>query len=392
MNQFHLPTPWETELEDSAILAKLGTKFMHEIMHGTSDGRIIELGVENSSSVSCPSLLPENEVGAEESENVDYEAIMEHFKNAGLNLPYKLFMKILRFPQTLFRGPAKVIYIPSKTLENIKATLVFLQDNGDFEELDRYSEGIVKKYREKKDFDIVAAVTLERAQCALYQNDLRGAWRFALKAHKFADRTEFPPLFHAQAFFIMSTCYRYKNKLGRTKTYLDLAKQSLESGHSFEELSHYHELHGSYLDKFLGTFGQPNEQVKELALTNFQKMSEIGSQDSNKRVGDKRRFYALIKSARIYLDSNSIFGRKERTVTKNSIHLATECVKVIKRDLLGSVPNGSKIQFQMVESDLYYRQGRHEDALELLHKSFDEAKLFGFETEKPKITQVVTLQ
>ncbi|XP_028403780.1 uncharacterized protein LOC114526390 [Dendronephthya gigantea] len=409
MDRFPLPTPLETNFEDTtfmeefkayvltlppAILAELDAKFVHDVTHGSVDrnqhGRIIELGAENVSSIiPSPSSSHENEAAAaEDSENVDDKAIIERLKDASLNLPFsELFMKILTFPLMLFRGPTKVIYTPSKALEKIKTILVFFQDNGDFTELDRCSEKIVKIYREKGDFDIVAAVTIERAQCALYQNDLRRARRFASEAHKLADHTRFPPLYHAQAHLIMSASYRYENKLGETKRYLDLAEQCFESGHSFEELSHYHEVYGSYLDKFMGTFAQPDEQFKELALTSFQKMSEIGSQDSNQRVSDKKRFYALIKSARIHLESNSIFGRKRRTVTKNSIDLAAECVKAIKRDLLGSAPNGSKIQFQMVESDLYYRQGRHDDSLELLHKSFDEAKLFGYVTEGPKITQ-----
>jgi hypothetical protein len=55
---------------------------------------------------------------------------------------------------------------------------------------------------------------------------------------------------------------------------------------------------------------------------------------------------------------------------------------------LGSVPRGTKIQFQLVESDLYFRQGKFEAAVELLKKSLVEAKEFGFKTEGPKITQV----
>ncbi len=189
----------------------------------------------------------------------------------------------------------------------------------------------------------------------------------------------------------MSSVYRYKAKLGETKRYLDLAEQCFESGYSTDDLAHFHEVNGSYLDRFLGTFSKPDKRVRELALTSFQKMGEVGSQDSSPRVSNKKRFYAMIKSARIHLDSNSSFGRKRRTVTKDSIHLAAECLRVIKRDLLDSIPHGSKIQFQLVESDLYYRQGKFEDAIELLKKSFAETMEFGYKTEGPKIKEVIQM-
>jgi tetratricopeptide (TPR) repeat protein len=310
------------------------------------------------------------------------------FKSGNLSMPFEVFTNILRYPLTLFRKPAKVIYKPCKAYDDIRAHLIHLEENGDFEQFDSYSNEVMEKYREKEDFDIVAGVTLERAQCVLYRNDLDTARRLAREAHELAGRTQFPPVFHAQAFLIMSSVSRYRRKLGETKKYLDLAEQSFESGYSIEEFSNCHEVYGSYLDIFLGISPKPDEQVKELALTSFKKMGEIGSQHSRARVNDKKRFYAMIKSARILLDSNSTFGRKQRTVTKHSVHLAAQCLGFIKRDLLGSVPRGSKIQFQLVESDLYFRQGKFEAAVELLKKSLVEAKEFGFKTDGPKITQV----
>ena len=247
---------------------------------------------------------------------------------------------------------------------------------------------MAEKHRGKGNYDIVAAVKVEQAQCSLYGNDLSAAKRFTREAHELARHTQFPPLFHAQAFLIMSSIARYKQQLGKTKKYLDLAKQCFESGYSMGDLAQFHEMYGSYLDKFLGIFPSSDEKIKELALTSFSKMNEIGAQDSRVRVSDKNRFYSMIKSARILLDSNSSFGRRKRIVNKTFIDQAAECVTFIKREFLASLPRGSKIQFQLVESDLYYRQGKFEEAIEVLNRSFDEAKRFGYETEGPKITEV----
>ena len=362
------------------LLAKLRTRFEHamtEAIAETSErGRIVDL--END--VDAIDLAGSND---EEADHY-VKAMKMLFKNGHLSISSELFTKILTFPQTLFRKPAKVIYNPSKTYQNIKAYLAHLEDNGDFEEFDSYSNDLVEKYSKKGDFDIVAVVKIEQAQCALYRNNLVAARRLAREAHDLAGRTQFPPLFHAQAYLMMSNVYRYKQKLGETKRYLDLAEQCFESGYSTDDLAHFHEVNGSYLDRFLGTFSKPDKRVRDLALTSFQKMGEVGSQDSSPRVSNKKRFYAMIKSARIHLDSNSSFGRKQRTVTKDSIHLAAECLRVIKRDLLDSIPHGSKIQFQLVESDLYYRQGKFEDAIELLKKSFAEAIEFGYDQKSQR--------
>ena len=286
-------------------------------------------------------------------------------------------------------APRKVFYSPTRDYEKVKANLIHMQDNGDFEKFDKYSNCILEKYRTSKDFDILAAVTNEKAQCAIYRNDLRAARLYANKGHELAERTRCPPVFHAQAFLVMSNISRYQSKLGLTKNNLDKARQCFAFGYSTEDLAHHYELYGSYLDKFLGIFPKESEKAKKLAVNNFNKMNEIGSQDSEPRVSYKKRVYAMIRIARIWLDSNSQFGREKREVTDNDIRQATECVEVIKRErLLENMPRGTKIQFQMVLGDLCYRKKEFEDAISWLKKCLDQAKQFGYETEGPKIIQV----
>jgi hypothetical protein len=59
---------------------------------------------------------------------------------------------------TLVLRPAKVIYIPSREYKATKATLIHMQDNGDFKEFDKYSNNMLQIYGKKGDFDIVAVV------------------------------------------------------------------------------------------------------------------------------------------------------------------------------------------------------------------------------------------
>ena len=290
----------------------------------------------------------------------------------------------------MIRAPTKNIYRPSQEHERIKTNLIRYVDNGDFDAFDSYSMEMIGIHGNKGDFDIVVAVTVEQARCFLYRNDLKKAKAFALEAHELASHTRSPQLFHAQAHLVRCNVSRYKNKLGDTKKYLDLAKQCLESSYSSEDLIHYHEYQGSYLDKLLGacTKVNPIEPIKNQALIHFKRMNEIGLEDSNSRVSSKTGLYANMRMGRILLDSNWSFGRLEREVTQSEIDQASECIDTIKRDHLASMPRGSMIQFQMVESDLYYRQKKFPEAKELLEKSLHEARMFGFSTEEPKIIQV----
>ncbi|XP_028403767.1 uncharacterized protein LOC114526378 [Dendronephthya gigantea] len=324
----------------------------------------------------------------DDAENFESEELINLLNNSLVELN-RLIIKFSTFSYSLFCGPAKVIYIPSETYEKIRAHLIHFEDNGDFKEHDFYSSKVIEENRIKGDFDIVTAVTVERARCALYRNNLKGAKQLANEALELAESTHFPPLFQAQAFLVMSRYYRNKRLLGKAEKCLNLAKQYFEFVYSIEDLAHYYELCGSFLDQFLGTSGERTEQLKQLALTNFRQMSEISSKDSSasQRVDKKNKPYSMMRSARIYLDSNSSHGRMNRTVQATAIAKAAEIVEVIKRDHLESLPHGTTIQFQLVESDLYYRQGKFADAFKLLEKCWDEVLQFGYKTEIPKIKQ-----
>ena len=391
-----LTTPSQAKLDESSnfqklakylsnlfptLFEKLRTRCDRDLTEDTADThereRIVDLENENEP---CGS----SEIEADEQYHLD-EVFKMLFKDGSNSVSFELFTKI---PLNLFRGPTKVVYIPGPKHEDIKAKLIQCEDNGDFEEFDMYSNKMVEQYLKEKDYDIVAGVKIEQARCALYRNNLKRVKLLAREVLEFAKNTRFPQVFQAQAFLMMSSLFRTNRKLGKTKHYLDLAEQSFASCYGLEEIANFYELKGAYLDEFLGISAEPNEQMKKLALTNFQKMGEIGAQDSRQRVSDKQRFYATIEIARILLDSTSSFGRRGRTVTKGTIRLAADFLGAIKRDLLGSIPHGSKIQFQLVESDLYYRQGKFENAMELLKKSLDEAFEFGYGKEAPKITQV----
>ena len=397
--QVALLTPFLAKLDESSfqklakylssfsptLFEKLCTRYGCDLTEDTADtherGCIVDLENENETSG-----FSKNE--ADESHPLD-EVLKTLFQNDSTSVSLELFTKLLLLPLNVFREPTKVVYIPSSMYESIKARLMQCEDNGEFEEFDIYSNKMVEQYLKEKDYDIVAGVKIEQARCALYRNNSKKVKQLACEVLELAKKTLFPSVFQAQAFLMMSSLSRTNRKLGKTKHYLDLAEQSFASSYGLEEIANFHELKGSYLDEFLGINAEPNEQMKKLALTNFRKMGEIGAQDSRQRVSDKQRFYAMIKSARILLDSTSLFGRRNRTVTKDSIRLAADFLGAIKRDLLSSVPRGSKIQFQLVESDLCYRQGKFEDAMKLLKKSLDEAFEFGYEKEAPKMTQVL---
>ena len=288
---------------------------------------------------------------------------------------------------SLFYSPCPVIYKPSKKYDEIMAKLIQMEDNGDFLKFDRYSSNAVDCFA-NTDPDIVAAVTVEQARCMLYRGKLKHVKCLAKRGHELARHTSFPPMFHARALAVMSARCRNKNKFGSSNRYLEQAEQNLKSVSSYEELALFYEYYGTYLAWFLGNLPHPDENVKKLALASFKKMAEVAQQDTRARIRDKNRFYALILSARVLLDSNSLLGRRERTVSEDSIGLAWEYLEVIKKELWNNIPRGSQVQFRMVESDLYFRQGKFEEGKGLLLQCLDEASSLGYETQVPIIIEV----
>ena len=288
---------------------------------------------------------------------------------------------------SLFYSPCRLIYKPSKKYDEIMAKLIQMEDNGDFLKFDRYSSNAVDCFA-NTDPDIVAAVTVEQARCMLYRGKFKHVKCLAKRGHELARHTSFPPMFHARALAVMSARCRNKNKFGSSNRYLEQAEQNLKSVSSYEELALFYEYYGTYLAWFLGNLPHPDENLKKLALASFKKMSEVAQQDTRARVRDKNRFYALILSARVLLDSNSLLGRRERTVSEDSIGLAWEYLEVIKKELWNNIPRGSQVQFRMVESDLYFRQGKFEEGRGLLLQCLDEARSLSFVTQVPIIIEV----
>ena len=288
---------------------------------------------------------------------------------------------------SLFYSPCRLIYKPSKKYDEIMAKVIQMEDNGDFLKFDRYSSNAVDCFA-NTDPDIVAAVTVEQARCMLYRGKFKHVKCLAKRGHELARHTSFPPMFHARALAVMSARCRNKNKFGSSNRYLEQAEQNLKSVSSYEELALFYEYYGTYLAWFLGNLPHPDENLKKLALASFKKMSEVAQQDTRARVRDKNRFYALILSARVLLDSNSLLGRRERTVSEDSIGLAWEYLEVIKKELWNNIPRGSQVQFRMVESDLYFRQGKFEEGRGLLLQCLDEARSLSFVTQVPIIIEV----
>ena len=339
-----------------------------------------------------PSYLLRNEVINKSENNADEAILCDRdskalsIQSSGVSGGNKELYVIMAIK--LPRGPERTKYTPSMVYENVKARLQYFEDNGDFKKFDAYSTKMVEIYSKSEVWDIVAAVKVEQARSEVYRNAFRSARHLAKGALELAGRTRSPSLFTAQAFLILSTVARNKSKLGKAQRYLEQAEQCFQSSYSIEDLARFHEVYGSFLDAMMGITAKRVGKIQNKAIIHFRKMYEVGSQDAEQRVCDKKRFYSLLRMARIRLDSNHQIGRTKRTVSKDAINRTEEILGILERDFLKTIPRGSKIQFQLVKSDLYYRKGEYNDSLELLRKCQKRAKKFGYETEDPKILQV----
>ena len=314
------------------------------------------------------------------------EGLLDLFNEPGADFQM-LSKALISLPMALFFSIRRVIYKPSNTYEKVMAEFIQLEDNGDFDEFDNYVSKIVERYSDN-DPDVVAAVIVEQAQSMIYQNRLRKARSLVKKGLELSRHTSCPPLFQARAHTMMSTIYKKEKKFGFCEDHLRLAEQNLSSVYNYEDLAHFHECYGSFMYKFIGSVPHNDESLKKSAISSFKKMFDVASKDSRARVRDKNHFYALIKMTKTLLDSNSSFGRCRRTVSPEDVALAEKYLGIIKRALWKSVPRGTQIQFHLVTSDLYFRQGRFEEAIRLQERCLLEAKKLGFKTEEPIIKQV----
>ena len=277
----------------------------------------------------------------------------------------------------LFQSPNRTSYEPDPDYESIMSKLTWLQDNGEFDEFDKYSSSLLGDHRNESP-DITAAVLIEQSRCMLYRNRLAQAKFLARRSLELATSTACPAMYIARACLVLSACYRAKGKLGKAKIFLDKAWQNLVITKCYEDWARYYDAYGSYLNGISDTVTQPGEKILDDAKECFFKQLEAAESCGSRKMRQKQQFYALLKMARTLLDANTMFGQ-QREVPDADVTRAGEYLDKIEAEVWEDVSRGAHMQFLLIRVKQYYRQRRFDEAVTLLTEGIGLASVDGYE-------------
>lgn len=276
-------------------------------------------------------------------------------------------------------SPNSAKYTFDSEYEQIMEKLTRLQDNGDFDEFEKYSSALLVCYGNTRP-DIATAVLIEQARCMLYRDRVPRAKFLARKSLKFAESNACSGMYIARAHLVISACYRRKGKLGKAKRSLDTALKNLVNTAYYEDWCRYYDACGSYFNGISDTVTQPGETVLEKAKECFFKQLQAAERESRKNLHNQK-FFARLKIARTLLDANTIFGQ-QRKIPDNDVTTASKYLDDIEREFCDGVARGKHMQFMLIRVKQYYRQQRFSEAVPLLKKCIALATDLGYERDK----------
>lgn len=220
---------------------------------------------------------------------------------------------------------------------------------------------------------------LEKAIAFLYQPDLEKAELTALEALDNSSQAENHQLLTGRAYYYLAHVYRRERKLGEAVRCIDLSKQNLHLmdvclDHSFMA---YEE--GNVMRELISSGALLSKKLVIEAKMCFERCLDLCKRldDSDGSVVPTTHIFALIKIAMLLLDCGSTSGR-ERCVSASHIKEAKRFLDTIQRRGLDDITERRKIQFYLAVSDLQYRLGNYQTALDDAGGALEKAKELGF--------------
>lgn len=266
----------------------------------------------------------------------------------------------------------------SKSCLHIWNVLLPLRDNGEWEEFDRQAEHFLKEYAQDTDLQIV--VTLEHGMACCYRNELRSAEKFIKRAMEMISQASSTliPLFKGRASYYLASIYRRDEMaLGKAQRFIDSAKKHL-AGTAFavDQVCLVYE-EGSVLLEYAR-----KPCVMEQAKRCFDQCIEHCSSEDTDHLIFRQHDLALMKKAVLLLDCSTTSGRESRTIDEGTLIEARQCLDGMKNITVEEMPRISQVQYHVVRSDQYFREGRLIDAEAHARMAFDLSQKFRFDTER----------
>ena len=106
----------------------------------------------------------------------------------------------------------------------------------------------------------------------------------------------------------------------------------------------------------------------------------------------KQRDLALMMKAMLLFDCRSKAGRESRTIDEETLLEARQCLDRIKINMVEEMPRFSQVQYHLVRSDQYFREGRPVDAEAHARTAFDLSQKYGLDSESTAKIRLELLQ
>ena len=256
---------------------------------------------------------------------------------------------------------------------------------GEWQEFDRQAEDFLKEYTRNTDIEIV--VILEQGMACRYHNEPILAKGFIKKAMGMISQASstLVPLLKGRASYYLANIYRNDEMtLGKAQRCIESAKKQLAKSASILDQACLAYEEGNLLLEYAHNF-----RVVEHAKQNFDRCTDlctrVSSEDTNNLMLKQHDLGQMMK-AMLLLDCRSKAGRESRAIDEETLLEARQCLDRIKINIIEEMPRFLQVQYHVVRSDQYFREGRPIDAEEHARTAFDLAQKYGLDSESaPKI-------
>lgn len=268
---------------------------------------------------------------------------------------------------------------------HIRNILLALRYDCEWQEFDRQAEDFLKKYAGNTDTEIV--VILEQGMACCYHSETSLAEGFIKRAMGMISQASptLVPLLKGRASYYLANIYRKDEMaLGKAQRCIESAKKHLaKNAPILDEASLAYE-EGNLLLEYAH-----NSSVVEHAKRNFDRCTDLCSRvstEDTKYLMLKQHDLGLMMKAMLLLDCRSKSGRESRTIDEEALLEARQCLDRIKINTVEEMSRFLQVQYHLVRSDQYFREGRPIDAEAHARTAFYLSQKYGLDSESaPKI-------
>ncbi|XP_022785220.1 uncharacterized protein LOC111325645 isoform X2 [Stylophora pistillata] len=254
--------------------------------------------------------------------------------------------------------------------------LQLLCDNGKWDDFDNCVRNLLLHIT---DIDTRIVIKLEQSVVALFQNKLKLSRKLIKESLRMIPLAKNPHLLAGRGYRYLARLMRLTNRLGEADRLLQFAEQ-INSWFptSFDTSLTLYE-RGSVLVNFIALAPQRSPKQVSSAMDHLNRCVEVclHLETEDDGLSLKMKHFSLIKLAMLSLDCRTRNARV-RGVSEKCIARAQHCLGTLEMKYWPELSAGVRIQYNLAKSDLEFRKGNYEMALESAELAMRLAKTWSF--------------